>query len=297
MPDDRFITAFIGLLDAAANRLRFHSGGQGPILHFHAATGTFSRFKPTSFPLAAMPVTSLRPALEIDMREGDILVLLSDGIYEYHDAANEQFGEARVEETIREHHGKAMAELSGILLGAVRAFAKGAPQGDDMTIVLVRRGAAPVAGRTFARRIDSLDEIFAFTAASLAPHPAERELLGVVDFVVEELFTNMVKYSPGSQSGVRIEVARLDGGVEVALTDRGVEPFDVTQAPDADVGLPAEERTPGGLGLHLIRRMVDTLAYEYSQEDRQSRITFRKMLAQPRAAEDAPRTGGEHGHD
>ncbi|MBK6980567.1 MAG: SpoIIE family protein phosphatase [Betaproteobacteria bacterium] len=139
LPDDRFITAFIGLLDVKAHRMRFHSGGQGPILHFHAATGDCDRHKPTSFPLAAMPLTTLRPAVTLEMQPGDILVLLSDGIYEYHDAANEQFGEARVRELVAAHHGKPTAALSTILLEAVQAFAKGAPQDDDMTIVLVKR--------------------------------------------------------------------------------------------------------------------------------------------------------------
>jgi len=293
MPDDRFITAFIGLLDAPAHRMRFHSGGQGPILLFSAATGTFARHRPTSFPLAAMPLAKLRPAIEIEMQPGDILVLLSDGIYEYHDAASEQFGESRVEELLREHHGRTMAELSDILLAAVRAFAQGAPQGDDMTVVLVKREAAQAATRTFARSFDSLEEIFAFTAEVLAPYPAERALLTMVDFVVEELFTNMVKYSPGGEPTVRMEMTRLEGGVEVVLTDRGVEPFDVTTAPDAQVDLPAEMRAPGGLGLHLIRRMVDTLVYEYSPEERQSRIAFRKMLAGKPASRQGPRKEGE----
>jgi phosphoserine phosphatase len=292
MPGDRFITAFIGLLDASAHRLRFHSGGQGPILLYRAATQTFARFKPTSFPLAAMPLASLRPAIEVDMAQGDILALLSDGLYEYPNLSNEEFGEARVEEILRAHGGKPMAELSGRLLGAVRAFARGAPQGDDMTVVLVKREAGTKVGRTFARSFDSLGELFGFTAKTLGPDAAARELLPVIDLVLEELFTNMVKYSPGSESGVLVEITRLEGGVEVALTDRGVEPFDVTKAADAEVDLPAEQRTPGGLGLHLVRRMVDSLAYEYSQEDRESRITFKKMLAATQVPEEAPGTGG-----
>ena len=64
LADDRFITAFIGLLDPATHRLRFHSGGQAPILHFQAASGTCARYNPTSFPLAAMPLTALRPAID-----------------------------------------------------------------------------------------------------------------------------------------------------------------------------------------------------------------------------------------
>ena len=143
LADDRFITAFIGLLDAATHRMRFHSGGQAPIVFFQAATGTCVRHKPTSFPLAAMPLKALRPAITVEMQPGDILVLLSDGIYEYHDAANEEFGEQRVEEIIRAHHGKPVAELSAILLGSVQAFAGNAMQEDDMTVVLVKRKAGP----------------------------------------------------------------------------------------------------------------------------------------------------------
>ena len=112
LADDRFITAFIGLLDPATHRLRFHSGGQAPILHFQAATGTCARYKPTSFPLAAMPLSALRPAVTLELMPGDILVLLSDGIYEYHDRDGEQFGEARVEAILarpsREAHGRAV---------------------------------------------------------------------------------------------------------------------------------------------------------------------------------------------
>jgi phosphoserine phosphatase RsbU/P len=139
LADDRFITAFIGLLDPATHRLRFHSGGQAPILHFKAASGTCARYNPTSFPLAAMPLTTLRPAIVVDLMPGDILVLLSDGIYEYHDRQNEQFGEGRVEAVLRVHHGSRMSELSGFLLDAVQAFAQGAPQEDDVTLVLVKR--------------------------------------------------------------------------------------------------------------------------------------------------------------
>ena len=78
----------------------------------------------------------------------------------------------------------------------------------------------------------------------------------------------------------------------MTLTDYDVEPFDVTRAPDADITLPIEQRKPGGLGLHLIRRLVDSVAYEYFKEDRRSRITFRKTVEA--AAGAATNAGGKN---
>jgi phosphoserine phosphatase RsbU/P len=141
LPDDRFITAFIGLLDPKTHRLRFHSGGQGPILHFQAATGTCVPHKPTSFPLAAMPLAQLRPAVSLEMAPGDILILLSDGIYEYCNAANDEFGQERVRDLVATHYARPTAEISALLLESVQRFAGGAPQEDDMTVVLVKREA------------------------------------------------------------------------------------------------------------------------------------------------------------
>ena len=159
----------------------------------------------------------------------------------------------------------------------MEAFAQGAPQEDDITIVLVKREALNVtADRSFRRSFDSLEEIFAFTSDFFAAHGIDPGLLPTVDLTLEELFTNMVKYSPAGDAFIRIEMAATPGGVEVTLTDYDVDRFDVTQAPDADINLPIEERRPGGLGLHLIRRLVDSLHYEYSSESRQSRTTFRK---------------------
>ncbi len=277
LADDRFITAFIGLLDPARHTLQFHSGGQAPILHYQRAAGTCAHFDPTSFPLAAMPLTTMRPAVVVEMQPGDILALLSDGIYEYRDAADEQFGEARVEAILRDHQDQPMAALSARLLDAVRTFARGAPQEDDMTVVLVKR--EPAATAAFRRSFDALQALFDFTAGFFARHRVDPALLPTVDLAVEEFFTNMVKYSLGGGAEVRVDIATIPGGVEVTLTDYDVEPFDVTAAPAVDVDVPVEQRRPGGLGLHLVRRMLDRIDYDYSPDIRVSRITFRKTTS------------------
>jgi anti-sigma regulatory factor (Ser/Thr protein kinase) len=70
-------------------------------------------------------------------------------------------------------------------------------------------------------------------------------------------------------------VTAIDGGVELTLIDRDVEPFDITRSAEVDIHAPIAEREPGGLGLHLIRRMADCVEYDYTKETRQSRIRLR----------------------
>jgi len=129
--------------------------------------------------------------------------------------------------------------------------------------------------QAFARRVDALDAIVAFTDRAVDPAalaPAKRQVL---HFAIEELFTNMVKYSPAGAAHIVLELTCNEGDIEVTLIDSGVERFDPTAAPDAQTALAIEDRQPGGLGLHLVRRMVEALHYEYVAERHESRTAFR----------------------
>ena len=275
LPEDRFITAFIGVLDPHSHRFEFHSGGQGPILHLSAATGTCTAYRPTSFPLGAMPLVKLRPSVTLEMHPGDLVLLLTDGVYEYEDTSGTAYGERRVEALARSHGARPMAQLAERLLADVTTFAGGAPQLDDVTMVLVARAPAR-AVRRFGRSFDALPDLVAFTSGFFAGERIEEALLSPVDFAIEELFTNMVKYSKPGGVEVEVSLSRIVGGVEVALTDYDVDSYDMTAAPEVDVTLPLEERRPGGLGMQLTRRMVSGLEYHYDPQRREARIVFRK---------------------
>ena len=130
------------------------------------------------------------------------------------------------------------------------------------------------ARRAFPRRLESLAEMVAFTAASLPEREVDAEQRLAIDFAIEELFTNMLKYSRSGANRVEIALECGTGSVQVSLVDFDVEPFDVTAAPDADISLPLQQRQPGRLGLHLVRRLVDELGYEYRSATRESHIRF-----------------------
>lgn len=130
--------------------------------------------------------------------------------------------------------------------------------------------------KKFTRSYDSLEEIFEFTERFFATEDINESVRFSVHFVMEELFTNMVKYNPGNSNDILLGIDKTNSSMTISLTDYDVDPFDVTEKRDVDIESPLTERKVGGLGLHLIKKMVDSLEYQYS--DRQSKITFTKGI-------------------
>jgi len=124
----------------------------------------------------------------------------------------------------------------------------------------------------FKRSFDEIKNIVTMTESVFRELGMKSDLRNVVDLATEELFVNMVTYNTESNEDILIEMVPHALGLEVRLTDYDVERFDPTLAASVDVDSPLEERTPGGLGLYLVMKMVDSIHYEY--RNRQSKITF-----------------------
>lgn len=139
LPDDRFVTGFFGLLDASQHKVDFHSGGQGPIMHYHAGSGEYDWHPATTFPLGYMPQTDLADPLEVNLEPGDILGLISDGIYEYENEDGVQFGQEGVAGVINSLPDANAEKVVTEIMNAVRRHGGSVPQADDITIVLARR--------------------------------------------------------------------------------------------------------------------------------------------------------------
>lgn len=126
--------------------------------------------------------------------------------------------------------------------------------------------------QTFKRSFDELQNIVTMTEVLFREEGLPPGLRNVVDLATEELFVNMVTYNTETNEDILIQMNPHEHGVEVRLTDYDVERFDPTVVGPIDVDAPLDERTPGGLGLYLVLKMVDSIHYEY--RNRQSTITF-----------------------
>jgi serine/threonine-protein kinase RsbW len=124
----------------------------------------------------------------------------------------------------------------------------------------------------YGRSFDEISRIVRDTEAFFEKEGIATSLRTAVDLCIEELFLNMVNYNTETESSILVEMQKVKDGVQVSLTDFNVERFDPTELREIDVDAPAAERTPGGLGLYLVLKMVDSIHYEYA--NRQSKISF-----------------------
>ena len=130
----------------------------------------------------------------------------------------------------------------------------------------------------FRREIDAIGEVFVLLETFAGDQEIDEKTAFCIHLVVEELFTNMVRHNEGGGDRITVSVERRDNRIHLELVDVDVEPFDpkTAEVPRVDAGI--EERRPGGLGIYLVKKMVDDLDYAYETEGRTMRISVTKTL-------------------
>ncbi len=136
-----FVCFTIGEIDLSSRKVRLANGGCPYPFHYRAATGQVTELFVEAYPLGARQETSY-PVIEVQLAPGDRLVFCSDGLVEAQNGQEEMFGFEPLAETIRQGcaEGLSAGDLINRLIGAVKNFAGTAPQGDDMTCVVLSVG-------------------------------------------------------------------------------------------------------------------------------------------------------------
>lgn len=124
-------------------------------------------------------------------------------------------------------------------------------------------------------------ELVAAAAAALGAEAAAAE---DVVLAVDESVTNIIEHGyHGAAGQVTITLRRAPAGLEIVLRDTAPA-FDPTALPDPDVSRPLAERPVGGLGVYLVRRLMDAVTYRRVDQGG-NELTLFKKLAGPAPAE------------
>jgi len=141
LKEGRFVTFVAAICNPASPRVELLSAGHGPLFLYLLGHDRFEKMDAQGLPLGISSRFDSDPPLCLDLERGDMIVLATDGFFEWANAQGEQFGTTRMEEKIRGSREKAPAEIIEGLYRAVLDFAGGTKQQDDLTAIIIKRSA------------------------------------------------------------------------------------------------------------------------------------------------------------
>jgi serine phosphatase RsbU (regulator of sigma subunit)/signal transduction histidine kinase len=139
LPIERFVTFVVALLDPTNSTIQLLSAGHGPLLLYTASDDRIQDFIADDIPLGLDLNIGYGPAREIVLTDGDMLVLVTDGFFEWENADGEMFGLTRLQETIAKYKELPAKEIISSLYKEVMDFAGGTKQQDDLTAVILKQ--------------------------------------------------------------------------------------------------------------------------------------------------------------
>ncbi len=260
-----FVTLFIGVLDLDTGVLNYcNAGHNAPIIIRNRKSEVASSNTENLPCVANLPIGVLTgfeyKAQSTQMYYGDMLFLYTDGLTEAENHSHILFGEQRMLDTIATTGGMRPQELVTTMLTSVSEFVGDAPQSDDLTMLTIRYQVPALIMRNDIQQIPTLAE---WIEALQVP----QELNMPINLALEEIVSNVMLYAyPGINDG-KVFVEYTEDNNEqgkrliFTISDSGIQ-FDPTQKEEADITLSAEERKIGGLGIHLVRQLMDEIRYE-----------------------------------
>ena len=132
--------------------------------------------------------------------------------------------------------------------------------------------------KKFKRDIQSLKEIHKLIERFVEINDLDSSWVNLINLVLEELFVNTVKYNPDTSGDISIELKAAGNQIIITLAAPDVAPFDITRTKEFDINQHIKKLRIGGLGIPLVKRMMDDIQYDYNKKTRSSTITLTKYL-------------------
>jgi sigma-B regulation protein RsbU (phosphoserine phosphatase) len=272
-----FVTFFCGVLNLTTGHLRYCNAGHNPPI---ILTDDIHLLPvQANIPLGIMHGYAYGEQ-DMQLHYDDSLLLYTDGLTEAENNQSQQFGLERVESILRTR--RSSQEHLEALQEAVKVFVSEAPQSDDLTMLFIH--FLPNEDTLLEERhivlhndIQQIPQLANFVEAIAQEKNLSQSMAMGINLALEEAVSNVIMYAyPKETDGlVDVEAILRKDSLEFNIIDSGV-PFDPTAAPETDISLSAEDRPIGGLGIHLVRQLMDSISYE--RKDEKNYLRMKKSI-------------------
>jgi serine phosphatase RsbU (regulator of sigma subunit)/anti-sigma regulatory factor (Ser/Thr protein kinase) len=262
-----FVTLFFGILDVTTGVLTYTNAGHNPV-HLLNIDGKVDILSEVHGPMVgAMPGIKYEQEqlrLEIDSK----LILYTDGVTEAFNNLNEAFGNDRLLAYIEQSNKLGTKYIVNGIFDAVDLFAGGAEQSDDITVFCLRyvawecREDAVSINLQLKNKLTEIDRALqSFTDFCKRAHLTE-DIQNSVSIVLDDLLNNIINYAfeDSEEREIEVSFSADKQRMIIDVVDDGVE-FDPFIKDEPDIESDIDERGLGGLGIHMIKSIMDDYFY------------------------------------
>jgi phosphoserine phosphatase RsbU/P len=213
---------------------------------------------------------------------GEALLLYTDGVTEAMDSGERLYSDQRLAEFLATNHDSSPRQIIGDLVSDVRHFAGAAPQSDDITAMALRYfGTTANMSETLEiklnNRLSEFDRLSQTLSEFGRQHGLGPNIVHDLNLTLEEIITNIISYgyTDSREHEIKVRLTVQPGEVKAEVEDDG-QFFNPLEAPEPDTAKSLQERTIGGLGIHLVRKLMDGL--EYQRQEGKNLLAMKKHL-------------------
>ena len=271
-----FVTVLSLDIDLMSGLVKCANAGHNPMLICHKGEQfEYFRERP-DFVLAGIEDICYK-AHDIQLSPGDVVFMYTDGVTEATDANQKLYGEDRLQSILNRNIGCDMEKLCAAVKEDIDKFVGDAEQFDDMTMLAFKYYGLP--SITFdAVKVEDVPAATEFVEAELEKIECPVKIIQQMNIAIDEIVSNIGKFAYPDSEGpltIKVDAKLIVGTVSVQFIDEGI-PYNPLVEEDPDITLSAEERSIGGLGIYLVKQMMDDVNYRY--EDNKNILTLTKNL-------------------
>ena len=269
---EMFVTVWLGIYQISTGRLTAaNAGHEYPAIW--RADGPFELYRDRhGFVLAGMKNARYRE-YQLEIGPGDTLFLYTDGVTEATDAASGLYGTDRMLAALNRNGGLDPQGLLRQVKADIDDFVGAAPQFDDITMLSLQRKAVTVPQSIrIVPELEGISQVCEFLEQMLENQGAPMKVITQASIAADEILSNIARYS--GAAAVQVDCTVTEGRTVIRFMDDG-NPYDPTTQPEPDTTLSAEEREIGGLGIFMVKKIMDRVSYEYA--DGQNILTVEKF--------------------
>ena len=282
-----FVTAFIGFYNIPTGRFVYTNAGHNPpLVKKHNGNYEFIKTKPCVV-LAWMENIEYTEE-EIILEPGDTIFLYTDGVTEAMNTNKDLFTDSRLLKALNKHKNYSPEKLLSAIKLEVNNFADGAEQADDIAMLALRVNEMQNTSTNkdimkkieVKAEVESLDKVLDFINIELDEHNCPADSRNNISVAVEEIFMNISNYAYEPEKGnaiVGILIEEKDKKAIIKMEDMGKPYNPLEQTTDPNLDMPLIERDVGGLGVFLVKKLMDTV--EYMRIENKNVFTMTKKLS------------------